>query len=351
MLPRERVAKVLKGEKPDKLPIMVANSNTFICQYYGMTVREFLTNPDLCSEGNIRFTEEFEIDYNLCVNGYILYGCGSELGCDWKYAGNDFPGFIKGPLQYKEDLEKIKVPSKPTGYFKHYLEVIRRVNAEVGNRYHISVSILGPFAVACFFRGIQEALLDTIADCVFFHQYMKKCTDFSIYFGKQILSTGLANPILNEIFLTPEMIRPDTYHEMIAPYDQMVQSALGPQNSPNSLAAFMGLPHDPVSQKAGRKLYKAFFNGVDSVEQLKDVIAYRMTGMPFPASVSGIFLDSSPEEEILEYLNSTLNYLVRDLGLYPSISLTSVQAESPEKARSIAKKIRKIQALRDSFKI
>ena len=115
MTPRERVARASKGEKPDKLPIMVANSNTFICQYYGMTVREFLMDADLCTQGNIRFTEEFEIDYNLCVNGYILYGCGPELGCEWKYAGADFPGFIQGPLRKKEDLERINVPGKPSG--------------------------------------------------------------------------------------------------------------------------------------------------------------------------------------------------------------------------------------------
>lgn len=74
MTPRERIAKAMKSEKPDKLPIMVANFNTFICRYYGMTVEQFLSDPDLCTEGNIRFIEEFETDYNLCVNGYILYG-------------------------------------------------------------------------------------------------------------------------------------------------------------------------------------------------------------------------------------------------------------------------------------
>jgi hypothetical protein len=41
MTPRERVAATIGGKKPDKLPIMVANSNTFICQYYGGSVEDF----------------------------------------------------------------------------------------------------------------------------------------------------------------------------------------------------------------------------------------------------------------------------------------------------------------------
>jgi hypothetical protein len=43
MTPRERVSATIGGKKPDKLPIMVANSNTFICQYYGISVEGLKT--------------------------------------------------------------------------------------------------------------------------------------------------------------------------------------------------------------------------------------------------------------------------------------------------------------------
>jgi hypothetical protein len=111
----------------------------------------------------------------------------------------------------------------------------------------------------------------------------------------------------------------------------------------------MGNPNDIESQKAGRNLYRAFFNGADSAEQLMEIMAHRLPGMPFPASISGLLLDSGTDEEILDYLRPILDYLVKDLGLYPSILLVSVQAESPEKAEAIARKIKKIQALRDDY--
>ncbi|MEW6265800.1 MAG: uroporphyrinogen decarboxylase family protein [Thermodesulfobacteriota bacterium] len=351
MTPRERVAKAMKGQKPDLLPIMVANSNTFICQYYGQTVPQFLTDPDLCTEGNVRFTREFEVDYNLCINGYILYGCGPELGCEWKYAGENFPGFISGPLKSEEDLTGIEVPSKPSGYFAFYLEVIRRVNRALGDRYHLAVSILGPFAVACFLRGIEEALLDTIVNRGFFKRYMEVCTKLSVFFGRQVLDTGLRNPILNEIFLTPDMIRPDTYHELIAPYDREVQRILGPENVPNSLAAFMGRPGDKESQKGGAALYKVFYGGAESMDSLKQAMALRLPGLPFPVAVSGPALDSKSGEEIVAYLRSTLDFLVKEQGLYPSILLSSVQAETPEKAKAIAEKIKMINRLRYEYRL
>ena len=351
MTPKERTAAALAGKKPDKLPIMVANSNTFICQYYGQSVKTFLTDADACTEGNIKFTEEFEVDYNLCVNGYILYGCGPEMGCEWKYAGHDFPGFIKGPLQNESDLEKIAVPEDPSGYFAHYLEVIRRLNQALGDRYHLSVSILGPYAVGCFLRGIQEALLDTAMNVDFLNRYMEICVDLSVYFGRRILDTGLEHPILNEIFLTPQMIRPDTYHRLIAPFDRRVQEILGPKNAPNSLGAFMGKQGDRASQKTGSSLYRAFYSGSETVEGLKEIVANRLPGIPLPVSISGPALDARSGEELIEYLRPRLDFLIKEEGLYPCILLASVQAESPEKAAAIACKIEMINAFREDYRL
>ena len=203
--------------------------------------------------------------------------------CEWKYAGRDFPGFTSGPLKREEDLANIKIPEKPSGYFAHYLEVIRQMTEAIGDRYHLSVSILGPFAVGCFLRGIQEALMDTMDKPIFMKQYMELCTDLSIYFGRHILAAGLKTPFLNEIFLTPSMVSPETYQEFIVPYDLRVQEALGPEHAPNSLSAFMGKPGDRESRKIGTMLYKAFFSGPDSIDELQKAISYSLPGF----SVSG----------------------------------------------------------------
>ena len=351
MTPRERVAATIGGKKPDKLPIMVANSNTFICQYYGISVEDFLAKPDLCAQGNIKFIEEFKIDYCLTVNGYILYGCGPELGVKWEFVENNFPGFVEAPIKSEADLDKIKVPSEPSGYFAHYLKVIKQVNDAIGDQYHLSVSILGPFAIACFLRGIEDALMDTIMNPDFFKAYMRRCTDLSVYFGKNVLSTGLQNPILNEIFLTPDMIRPDTFHNLIAPYDLEVQRRLGPENAPNSLAAFMGKPNDRESQKGGASLYSAFFGVGESVDEIKTAMQYRLPGFPFPASISGRALNSWDTERIVGFLKQALDFLIKEEGVYPSITLISVQAESQDNASDIADKIKAIKAFRDEYKL
>lgn len=49
----------MRGLKPDKLPTVVINSNSFMCEYYGASVEDYLQRPDICADLNIRFIEEF----------------------------------------------------------------------------------------------------------------------------------------------------------------------------------------------------------------------------------------------------------------------------------------------------
>ena len=349
MTPQERVACTMNGEKPDKLPIVVINSNTFMCMYYGLSVEEYVSDPVKCADANIKFIKEFEVDCDLFPTGYILYGCGPELGVKWKFVGDQFPGFIDVPINTEADLESFMIPTEPSGYFKTYLETIKLVNDALGDNYHLTASILGPFTTACFLHGIEATLLDTIMKPDFFHKLMERCTEISTFFGKSILDTGLKTPILNEIFLSPGTIRPETYHNMIAQYDHKVQQILGPEKTPNSFA-FMGKPNNIESQKISTSLYGAFFGVGESLSAIKMAAQEdRSPGFPFPASISGRALDTWDIKSILNFLKPALDFLVKEKGIYPSVSLSSVQAHTPEKAHDLAEKIKIIKAFRDDY--
>jgi hypothetical protein len=211
--------------------------------------------------------------------------------------------------------------------------------------------ILGPFSVACFLRGIEEALLDTLEAPTFFMAYMERCTELSAFFGKNVLATGINNPILNEVFLTPQTIRPDSYFNLIEPYDLEVQSRLGPKNAPNTLGVFMGKPNDHKIQMDMAMFYNAFFGIGESVEAIKMSVDYRIPGFPFPVSISGRALNSWDKNEILSFLHNAVDFLVREKGLFPAINLISIQAESPENASEIADKLIAINSFREEYVI
>jgi hypothetical protein len=350
MTPRERVSCSIRGMKPDKLPIVVINSNTFMCCYYGISVEDYVSKPDMCADVNIKFITEFEVDCDLVATGYILYGAGTERGVKWEFAGSNFPGNIEGPIKSETDLNNYKIPSKPSGYFKNYLETIKIVNKAIGDTYHLKASFMGPFSLVCFLRGIEETLIDMILNPEFFQACMKLCTEISVFLGKNILTTGLRYPILNEIFLSPGIMKPDSYHSLVAPYILEVQRRVGPEVASNSFC-FMGLPNNPESQKVDEALYGAFFGVGESINAIRKGLRYRVAGFPFPAAISGRALNNWQSDRILSFLTDGLEYLVNEEGLYPSISLSSVQAETKEIAMALADKIKAVQAFRDGYKL
>lgn len=181
MTPRERVSRSMRGLKPDKLPIVVINSNTFMCQHYGISVEDYVSKPDIFTDHNINFIKEFGVDCDLVATGYILYGAGTELGVKWEFAGNKFPGNIEGPIKSEADLNNFKVPTQPAGHFKNYLETIKRVTNAIGDTHHLKASFLVPFSLGCFLRGIEETLIDMVMNPSFFKALMGLSSEISVF--------------------------------------------------------------------------------------------------------------------------------------------------------------------------
>ena len=349
--PRQRMITARSGRRPDKLPVFVAAANSFICRYYGLSVTEYLTDARRAAESQIALIKDFNLDGCVIASGYILYGCGPELGVDWRFSGDDWPGFSSGPLKTEADLESLKIPGSPSGYFAHYLEIISRTSAALGQSHALNANILGPFAALCFLRGIEKALLDTALNPGFFSKCLAFCTDLSIYFGRAVLATDVPATTLNEIFLTPQMISPESYHRQIAPADRRVQEALTPNQPPNIMGAFMGQPGDRTSQKGARALYRAFFGIGESVDSIRAAFEHKIPGLPFPLSVSGRMLDAWPVDRIIAYLEEGLDFLVGRCGIFPSLNLISIQAESRDKAAAVAEKLKALVAFRDHYRL
>jgi hypothetical protein len=290
------------------------------------------------------------VDCDIVATGYILYGAGTELGVKWEFAENNFPGFVDVPIKSEVDLDKFVVPTEPSGYFKNYLEAVTRIVDTLGDEYHLKASFLGPFSLVCFLHGIEETLMDMIMNPDFFQKCMRLGSEISVYLGKRLLATGLRYPILNEIFLSPGMMNPDTYHSLVAPYDLEVQRRVGPDVSPNSFA-FMGVPNDAASQRTDGLLFKAFFGVGESLDAIKGAIRYRVAGFPFPAAISGRALNSWESKRIVSFLKEAVDYLIDEEGIYPVISFSSVQADSAENAAEIAGKIKTVNAFRDAYRL
>jgi hypothetical protein len=115
------------------------------------------------------------------------------------------------------------------------------------------------------------------------------------------------------------------------------------------MGAFMGHADRVESHESGRALYKAFFGVNDSIEDIKNALKLVLPGLPFPLAVSGRMLDSWESEKIIDFLDQAVDLLVRQNGVYPSLTLISVQAGTPEKADEVSYKLKQVREFRDSL--
>ncbi len=349
MLPKERYRKTLKGEKPDKLPLFVGNYNNFLFNFYNIGVDEFLGSPEAAAEVTVKFTKEFNFDCNMVVGvGYIFYGCGPELGVKWGFPEKQVPGPIGGFIKTKEDIDHFQIPSAPSGYFKKFLDIIRKVNQEIGEKIHLQAPILGPFSIACFVRGLKDTLLDMYDRPALFNSYMPLCVELSKYFGIHIFATGIESPSLTEIFLVPEMVNPEHYHKNIRPYIQQVIDFFG-NRLLNPFGAFMGKPGDKKSQEEGRYVWDAFWGTKESLEALEKGIKYKAPGYPIFLTLSGRALYFWSEVELLDFVRQGTDLVVKNYHAYPAISLISIQPDSREDAQKMAHKLRRIDEFRNGY--
>jgi hypothetical protein len=348
--PKERYRRVLRGEKPDRIPLHVGNYSHFLSNYYGLSIEEYLDSPEAAAAVTVRFILEFKVDCNMVIgNSYVYYGCGPEIGVKWAFPENQVPASTEGFIKTRADVDRFIMPSTPSGYFKKFCEIIRRVNSAVGETVHLQSSLLGPFSVACFIRGVQETLLDIYDDPSFYLYYMPLCVELSKYFGTHMFATGLERPHFNEIFVVPEAVRPDKYHEFIAPFDQKVVDFFGPGRLNNTFSVFMGQPENARSQQEARAVWDAFWGTGESLETLEKGVKCKIPGFPMFLTLSGRAFYSWTERELLDFLSAGTDLLVRKYQVYPAISLTSILPDSKEKAQQMAEKIRMVNEFRNRY--
>jgi Uroporphyrinogen decarboxylase (URO-D) len=350
MTGKQRYISALRGIKPDKIPYFAGNYNSFITYRYGVTVRQYLDEPAHTAELMARFCNEYQFDQFLAGVGYIMYGCGPELGVRWEWPPNNFPAAVEGPFKNPADVDKFEVPTEPRGYFKNYLENIRGVNQALGQHTYVTASILGPFSSSCFLRGVDKVMVDAKMNLDFYNKYMAKAMDLSRFFAREVFK-ALADPpqapMFNEVFLIPEMVSPKFYHEHIAPYDREIVSEF---KLTDLFANIMGKPNDPMSQKIGRMFYDYLYGTKESLAVIEQVAKAKLPGLPGMVSVSGRGLVQWPKQQVLDFVHKGVDTVVA-AGMVPCVSVISVQPNSPESAKDVADKLAALRKFIDGYKL
>jgi uroporphyrinogen decarboxylase len=222
----DRINAVLKGEKPDKVPVMLHNF-MLAAREHNVTMEKYRDNPKLIAECFIASVDKYQYDGILVdIDTVTLAGA---VGVPVDFPVDDPARSHEGNIASLSDVFKLKpVNIENYRYVRNCLEAVRILK----DYYKDEIFVRGncdqaPFSLASMMRGAQTWMLDlmmgTDEEITYLLDY---CLDAGTQFIKLMTQTGCHMVSNGDSPAGPEMISSDMYVKFALPYEKkLVETA------------------------------------------------------------------------------------------------------------------------------
>jgi uroporphyrinogen decarboxylase len=231
----ERIQAAIKGEKPDKIPVMLHNF-MMAAKEAGVSMAQFRESPKNIADVFIKSVEKYEFDGILVdLDTVTLAGAvGVPV---------DFPQFEparshKGNLISLEDVKNLKkVNIENYRYVQHWLEGTRLIKEHFKNEIYVRGNCdQAPFSLASMMRGSQDWMLDLIlGEPELVTGLLEYCTDITCQFIRLMAQTGCDMVSNGDSPAGPEMVSPEMYEMFALPWEKIVVDEAHKYNLPYTL--------------------------------------------------------------------------------------------------------------------
>jgi len=198
----------------------------------GVALRDFYLDAKAMVRAPLRL-HEIVGPAGICIssdNYYIAEG----FGCRTTRSDDELPSLVAPPLASIKDVYDLEVPDPRTaGRMPLMLEAISMLRRAVGDEVAIRSPGTGPFALASYFVGTQEWLLEVALagsgdedgkeDAV--HHALGLATQALIEFGKACFDAGADLIHCGDSLASCNVISPRTYERFAWPYQKKVFDA------------------------------------------------------------------------------------------------------------------------------
>jgi uroporphyrinogen decarboxylase len=213
----------------------------------GVALGDFYLDANAMVRAQLRLHELVGQDI-ICIgsdNFYIAEG----FGCETTRSDDELPSLVIPPLGSIEDVYRLEVPDPRTqGRMPLMLEAIGILRRAVGDDIAIRSPGTGPFALASYFVGTQQWLLDiALAQAGFdegkeaaVHHALGLATEALIEFGKACFDAGADLVMCGDSLASCNVISPRTYEHYAWPYEKRIFTAWREQGITTGLLHICG---------------------------------------------------------------------------------------------------------------
>lgn len=233
----ERVQAVLRGEIPDRLPV-IPQSFMFSMQTAGYSIGQVNRSPAKMAEAH-RISQE-KYGYDGCVidvdDATLAEACGAKVifrDTDVAIVDEHHPA-----LEDLHDIDKLKLPDPyKDGRTCEWLETVQRLKEMIGDHVFImGRADAGPFSLLSLLRGTQNFMIDLLEEePEVIHHALEWATEAHVRFARAQLAVGSNATSMGDSYASAELVSAKMYREFAYPYEKKVVERLKDLNLPYAI--------------------------------------------------------------------------------------------------------------------
>lgn len=231
----QRIHAALKGEKPDKTPVMLHNF-MMAAKESDITMYQFRNNPGLMSDVFIASVEKYKID-GVMVDMDTVTLAGA-IGVPVDFPVNEPARTHKGCLESLAGLKTLKrINIENYKHIQVWLEAVLLIKSYFKDDIFVRGNCdQAPFTLASMVRGAQNLMLDLMMEeeeRIF--ELLDYCWEASSQFLKLMSQTGCDMLSNGDSPAGPDMISPEMYLKFALPYEQKLATLSHKLNLPYTM--------------------------------------------------------------------------------------------------------------------
>jgi len=220
----ERINLALKGEMPDKRPVMLHNF-MLAAQESGITMKQYRDSPEIAAKCHIEFVEKYKVDGILFdVDTALLAG---SIGIPVDFPDNE-PARTHRPLLDRiEDVDSLlPIDISKNNRIQHSIETIKILKKYFGNEVFIRGNCdQAPFSLACCIRTPSAFMMDLMMNEDESIRLLNYASSICEQFIKLMANAGSDMVSNGDSPAGPSMISPEMYQQFAMPYEKKMIDA------------------------------------------------------------------------------------------------------------------------------
>lgn len=234
MTGHQRITLALKGEWPDKRPIMLHN---FMMAAYeaGISMKEYRSNPEKAAQAHIEAVEKYDLDGVLI--DFDTATLAAAVGVHVEDPVNEPSHCSCVLLESLKNINELKsIDISTNERVQIWLETSKLVKKYFGDEIFVRGNCdQAPFSLASMIRSSENWMLDLLLDEESSFKLLEYCTDISRQFISLMAETGVDMVSSGDSPAGPDMISPEMYCKYALPYEKKIVKFAHELNLPYTL--------------------------------------------------------------------------------------------------------------------